>query len=341
MKLRGPLCVTGTAAEKHAKTVLTLLCAVGGSLLLSTTPMRTSGSGDYYIFLACFLEVAVLSLLRGLHPKWKSVPLFQYAFAVAVRTALTLNEEPPRGRLLFVAYCLLSGYLTIRAAVGAKLASNHESTKRRNEALCKMRLPLMELMALDLLYSLADLMWHLCSFDYGPATAFLARNAFYASMILVTMPHCVLINVKRILRIFLMLAVAWLSFAAIARLTEMISVPMVLLLSSIFAVDTLLIGTFVRNVLRPRGPRPIWSLDLTLEAALEHSLLAEYKQHLFVVTFYAKELAAIQRRLVELREATASLEAEGWYDARRHELLDEEAELLLDRLSDLCFRIGL
>lgn len=359
--LEKPLCVTGTAAEKRAKQIFTVILEAGFLLLLSATSIGTANPTGYAIYLAAGVEVAVFALLsRWVHPLLKSLPLLQYTLCSVVIFAMGLKEKTPSGfqEILSVLYSLLMLSFLLRASAGMELIALIKGDEKRYDRSGLYLLPLHRVFALDFLVS--TFLFACNPREYRILLEFLTRTCFSAAAILLATPDCVYINVKRMARfaaVFAALSVCLFTAfhgLSVAGLLSF-SLRLQLVVSAVLAVETVFLGGWYkswRGAVREgrwnqhylyKSAAGCNTLDSNiqkrneylLELGMNRDYTAEYARRVWTVPHHAAEIANIQQQLRELQLSRKFLLEENT-DAAAEVLQEVEAEAVvrLCRLSD-------
>ena len=351
--LRNPI-ITGTAVERSAKTVVTMLFAAAYILLLSMSSMRENNAAFFAAYLSAGIELVVIAVLhrRIRWPLWKSIPFFQYVICCTVHTAIVLGWT--RTFHAVYLYNLLQNVLLLMAAFGMCSSLRQNGERRQFEHLIHFRLPMLPFVGLDLTVSAFCMIENPGEFHF--ATDFLTRLSFAIACALLAIPDRVLlINVKRILRIGLMLSVTTLIGAAgflllSVVLAEPVSQSLLWIGSLGLAFDVVAIGAIwrhhchtsqlERSLYRQSGgerrqctnaEKYVYT-DL-LDRALEYDYEGEYAHRLWNASFYRTEITFVQRRLRDIqRERRDLCRCSGALLSNRLSTIETEAEHLLGKL---------
>ena len=353
--LRHPI-ITGTSAERSAKTVLTVFFAAAYIMLLSASGLREKNAAYYAAYLSAGIDViAIVILRRGIQwPMWRCIPFFQYSICCAIHMAVVWGQARAFSMSHF--YDLFRIVLLFLAVWGLCSSLRQNGTRAQFEHLSHFHLPMLPFTFLDFAMSVLDMIESPTEFHF--AIEFLARFSFYIACMLLAIPDRVLlINVKRVFRVGLMLAtVAVLGaggFLALSLLSGEHFPLAFLLFGGVFlSIDVVAIGSMIKNnslnpmswircikndCMRRTAAEEARRRAFLLDEALErHDYAREYAERLWNMTFYRADIISVQKRLNDIREERNDLYGcTGDLFSVRLKTIEAEAEDLLGKLSFL------
>ena len=345
--------ITGQPVERLAKPVITVLLGLLYMALLSVAYAQKGNRTEYILFLTAGVSIVVLAPLESMtHHVWRVFPMFMFVIIADVHAFLLPTKIAHWSGWLRLAISILMGVLLIRTAFRLKRACGKKGSKRWYESLSSAKTPLLMVVFIDTFTLPMQL---ITPPRFQALSEYFTRLLFYSAAFLLASPGCFL-NVRRILRLLLMVFVsAGLSLCVVFTAAHLAGLSLPWKISALFALlipaDVLMIGSFARNhkraafvgtsLFRPYGDRAKIPNEQKLDSALARNFMEEYAERFVNQPYAILEIAAIQRKLTELRLERLALKIEGnGHSHARLQIVEETAAELLGQL-DVHFRFNM
>lgn len=354
-KLENP-CISRTFSEKIAKTVLTVILACAYTALLFLTKLRTTDPVCFYLFLTVGFETVIIAVLGKKAPRFSRMyPILQYTLTCFAHLLMLAKNDPPKTLIQYLeaGYGLLVIYMLAKCLIDFFTFLKSEKEIKTNRYLFHHATSLIAVVGLDLVASMFYLMIHPATMELLISVAI--RLSFYFSATLLVMPaDCILINIKRIIRLALMFLITSIfGVVSVMLMSKLFGVNIpthyLVIISSIFTAFVLGAKTCATTIfsafdyrLKDNYSYNIGKEDACakskneyiLQMALDRDYSKEYSQCFWNFAHYIDEIADIQSQLQSLKQQYAEI-GDNVNDTDREEIRSQMV-CLLGSLSDNC-----